>query len=787
MEIRPVICPGLAEAFHEVMSQGRIVLFSAPCGFGKSVVSRALLHRRKVRELSADDQNFALPENDGSWEVLLLDQLQDLSEEEQDGLCQLLRTAMDRRFVLLSRGRIPSWLVPFQFSGLLRVFGAEDLALDRGGAAMLLERCGVVLPDTELTALLRDSCGHPLALNLLGRCMAARHEGYTRAVEQEVSRQMMDYFEGAVYQRFDLPMRRFLLELAPFEPFDLELARIVTGDSGAGEQLDRLYWRSSMLLGEGEQYRFWPIFRQFLLWKLNCEYTDEQRRSLYNRGALYYELHQDFGHALAFYQRGGERRKVTELLRRSAALHPGMGHYEELAAYYDTLSDEEVSASPSLMQAVSMLCALRGDYEGSQRWYEALADFASQHKGNDAAGREARGRLAWLDISLPQRGVTALTEVILTAFRLLGSRQIELPAFSVTSALPSIMNGGKDFSDWSKKDDLLYATLRPAVEAVLGCDGVGLADVAIAESKFEKGQDVSDRILTLVSSLNDIRCRGTPDIEFAAVGLIVRSQLDSGRPHDAARMLDSLRQRMESTGKTRFLANIDALRCRIDLRTDDRMAVAAWYRDKAPRDPTHFRVLLRYQYFTQAMTELAHGDPHAALLTLAPMEHYCTVCQRHIDSIHLRLLSAIARFRMRNENWRDDLDEALRLAAEYGFVRTVSQYGTAILPLLERRRQPETLAFRDKIMPAVRAQAANYPEFLAPPLEGEDSLTAAELQVLRLLCADKSNAEIGEILDIRLPTVKSHVSHILQKLNVSRRAEAKREAERLHLLPGTKS
>lgn len=34
--------------------------------------------------------------------------------------------------------------------------------------------------------------------------------------------------------------------------------------------------------------------------------------------------------------------------------------------------------------------------------------------------------------------------------------------------------------------------------------------------------------------------------------------------------------------------------------------------------------------------------------------------------------------------------------------------------------------------------------------------------------------------------MKSHVSHILQKLNVSRRSEAKRAAERLHLLPGTR-
>ena len=61
-------------------------------------------------------------------------------------------------------------------------------------------------------------------------------------------------------------------------------------------------------------------------------------------------------------------------------------------------------------------------------------------------------------------------------------------------------------------------------------------------------------------------------------------------------------------------------------------------------------------------------------------------------------------------------------------------------------------------------------------------LSATELQVLRLICADKSNAEIGTILGIRLATVKTHVSHILQKLGVKRRSEAKTMAEKLHLL-----
>ena len=106
----PVIERSLAESFRAAMERGRIALNSAPCGFGKSVVSRALLEDCRVRELSADGEALTFPADDGTWDVLLLDELQNLPDSGQEPLCALLRTAVERRFVLLSRGGLPGWL-----------------------------------------------------------------------------------------------------------------------------------------------------------------------------------------------------------------------------------------------------------------------------------------------------------------------------------------------------------------------------------------------------------------------------------------------------------------------------------------------------------------------------------------------------------------------------------------------------------------------------------------------------------------------------------------------------
>jgi DNA-binding NarL/FixJ family response regulator len=54
----------------------------------------------------------------------------------------------------------------------------------------------------------------------------------------------------------------------------------------------------------------------------------------------------------------------------------------------------------------------------------------------------------------------------------------------------------------------------------------------------------------------------------------------------------------------------------------------------------------------------------------------------------------------------------------------------------------------------------------------EGRLTERELEVLRLLASGLSNSSIGTELFISATTVKFHVSNIMRKLHVSRRAEA---------------
>jgi NarL family two-component system response regulator LiaR len=75
--------------------------------------------------------------------------------------------------------------------------------------------------------------------------------------------------------------------------------------------------------------------------------------------------------------------------------------------------------------------------------------------------------------------------------------------------------------------------------------------------------------------------------------------------------------------------------------------------------------------------------------------------------------------------------------------------------------------------------SAPSPEPLEMPIE---TLSERELEVLRLMVHGLSNLVIAETLNISVPTVKTHVQHILQKLHVSDRTQAALLAVRQRLV-----
>ena len=85
---------------------------------------------------------------------------------------------------------------------------------------------------------------------------------------------------------------------------------------------------------------------------------------------------------------------------------------------------------------------------------------------------------------------------------------------------------------------------------------------------------------------------------------------------------------------------------------------------------------------------------------------------------------------------------------------------------------------REELLRAIR-QVAEGQRYLDPAVAsvlaarvGRRVLTSRELEILRMVARGMGNKEIGAALNIAEVTVKLHVSHVLDKLNVRDRTEA---------------
>jgi LuxR family maltose regulon positive regulatory protein len=758
-------------------------------------------------------------------DAVLIDDLQLLtSSSEQRLLAALISAHPSTLFVLCGRCPLPSWLSPFEAALQTLTVEAEDLIFDELSARHLFEGHHLSPTDDLMHEIIGYTKGYPLLTTVLMECLRKQSvRGGALALSNETKERaalrLYSYYDEMVYRWFTRTERHLLLCLAPFDHFDDEFAVALTSDVHAPQTIARLRISTRMFRTNSfETLSFWPVFRSYLIWKMHQDWTTAECERIYSNAAEYFEGLGDIVNAVKCYDLYGNRKKVIELLSQHSRKNPRMGSYRELAPYYFSLTSQEAQTSPDLMSGLSMIEMLFGNYEQSDHWYDMISEVVKSPDSTSVVRKQAQSDLYYLDMALLQRTSGQETGLIISMVKAIASGLLDRESFSfsVTSGLPSILNGGRDFSSWVSRDRLLYKTMAKPIVSLLGKDGVGLPLCALSESLFEKGEGVSQYIVGLASSIPNVRVGGTPDIEYAIVGLLARIHIARNRPSEARSLMNDLKKQFLANGENDFLPNVEASIVRIALLQNDEATWKRWLSTRAPQVTLSPYGMDRYLYQTLAMVYLAEGKNDSVLMTLTPWRAFFERCNRTLDLIDLHTLTAIALYRMTREDgrqveraphapvpqlpdqvpyqellntsdptpssWSEELTAALASAHEYGYVQPLSKYGIALLPLFDRCSYNEDLTWFSKVLSDTRLMATYYPRYLQPPHQLLEPLTSTEQKVLRLLASDMSNARIGEILDIKLPTVKTHVSHIMQKLDVTSRAQAKTAAREMGLV-----
>lgn len=770
-------------------SIGNVVYIYGATGYGKTELVRQFLKNKQYfyascAENSQDFAQVTIDANSKKALPVVIDDLHLLLNEEKRREVIELTKRDDIWLILISRSNVPAWLRNAYIERNFILISEEDLGLTCDDINEYLEHEHFEVSEGEVKTIVENSEGNGYIVKY-ALVEILNGNSVNKEQVEKIRESYISSLTEKVLLWLEPEVKELLMKLSLVESFDIELAKVLTGDKNIGRVIERAYESGNFMRKNGESYTFRKPMQKALYVELQRCYSHEQIDGFIRNIALYYEMNGNEMKAIEFYAKCSDTDKIRDMLVRNAKINPEMGYFYEMRKYYLMLSDKDIESEPWLMISMSLLYSVMMNIEKSEFWYGRLKERLADAKGSEK--REIQVGLAYLDIALPHRGSFTTLNTIKNQYTLMKEKSSTFPELSVTSNIPSMLNGGKDFCEWSKRDKEILRTTGKVLSAVLGSHGKGFVSLGLAESFYEKGGD-SYEISSLISKAkNQIEAGdGNYNMMFVAIGLQSRLFLINGEISEARELVEGFRERTE---KTKFIFklrnNIDSLLCRISLYEGDYGAVNDWISNKAP-DENEFFVLNRYQYLTKIRCYIALERYAPALALIDRLSDYAGLCDRKYISMELAVLKSIIKFR-KKAAWQEEFIAVLRKIKEYDFIRIVSEHGAAVYPLLDAVREEflsdaNTAEWFGKMIDETRKIALRYPVYLKTEIVNLPALSETAVKILKMQAEGMTLKQIGERLGITERTAKFHAQETYRKLGVNSRTEAILAAKNLNII-----
>lgn len=648
---------------------------------------------------------------------------------------------------------------------------------------------------------------------------------------------VMEYLVEEVLARQEQRIQSFLLKTSILDRLSGPLCNaVIRRDDGSQVMLERLETLNLFLVpldDEGKWFRYHHLFADLLHAQLAEAYPDHTLIDLHLRASHWFEHEGLANEAIHHALQANDLERAANLTKAIAMPMLTKGRLALLQGWLDRLPPEVIGAHPSLGFCCAIVNLSTGKLDVGKSYLErlesALSETAEAGLSETVPDRESIRSLVMSvraimpsgegdtgrTIELCQEALNYLPEndpIIrsLLAFHLGIAHGIRGELTLASRCFAEASTYGQSAGNFytaltaigciaeieAKHGHLHRAaeTNRRAVE--LGTeDGGGeslpatsLARMNLARIHYQWNQ--LDTAVDHATSAVELADQAGESIGLLASCLtLARIRWARGELEDMATTLDRARRIASSCNNTLVCTVADAwvarfALTRVDLSAAERWAASA-QKDLSLDEAPDF--WLELPYLTLLRLKIAVGEPAGVPEALERL------CQRatldgHTETVieALALQSMALHAQRREDQALSALQRALSLAEPEGHVRLFLDEGDRMNRLLRmaaaRGIAPNYVSRLLSAMEAHAALAVGVPPVSPSAQDLPEPLTERELQVLRLAADALSNHEIAEKLMIEESTVKSHMNHILAKLQVKSRLKAMERARALGLL-----
>jgi LuxR family maltose regulon positive regulatory protein len=627
---------------------------------------------------------------------------------------------------------------------------------------------------------------------------------------------VLDYLTDEVLCRQPHEVQAFLMITAILRRFSAPLCRELLSEAGwVGPDVQGLLAKlerdNLFIIALDEErtwYRYHHLFGELLQARLREEMSPDRIDRLYRRAAEWHRAQGGIAEMVTYALAAHDQALAADLLNEAVQQVEvwSQGEIRTVLGWIKTLAPEMIAERPWLQLYQSRALFVAGRLVEAEvvlaqleaRRVEADAPLAAQLAGSRARIAAARGEVRLAE-EAAQRALATLPATALLArssaasslgYVLLLKGDLQEAQSWMTRALREarangfrlleinvlanigwgyLLQGQVELAEQVIAEGILRGTLGGQL-----IPAAGLMFILRAERCYDRGE-LAEAEQNAREGLALLAQGGIEDISQKGNLLLAQLLQLRGDSLGAAQRIEQVMQNATRSGIERSQRMAGAYRALLDLRQDHLYPAQAW--------ATAYRLLPGVEYLHEiedlilVRVLLASGDPDEALEVCQSVQTRAEAGGRMRRVLEARMLQAQALHALhRPDSARAALRQSLLLAQAQGVRQVYSAEGERLRPLLrEAARQGESLPWLDSLLADTQPAAQSAPDL-------RQALSERELEVLKLLAAGLSNREIAARLVVAETTVKKHITHLFDKLDVTSRTQALVRARELGIL-----
>ncbi len=701
--------------------------------------------------------------------------------------------------ILLSREELHRGLSGMCAKEQVLQLNSRDLSFDFYEISDFFNKRGFKVSAEDVSSIEASTEGWVAGLVIAAFTM---EEGFD--VQQAISglsgnnRHIGNFIRNEVFDRWSDEVKEFLVHTSFLDKLSGALCSKVTGNLKSNELLEMLSESNSFIIPldrENHWFRYHHLFQEFLIDRFQKECVSKQK-TYYSLAAQWYLENGYIQDSINCFIKAQEYEKAFPLIWDIYLEMTQNGEYSTWRKWMDSMPEELCENDVRACTGYSWVLSMENQLDKAQLWsdkamacYNRIKDYLDTR---DREFLEANIVLTYANIAVFKMD----SAEAIRCFKRISEFDLYTPVVigEMNSGEPNLLNTIYGFKGRLNKVEEVYSRNLGELPKFLGDFSAYIA-VILAEYYYERG-NLKAVYSTLVNNMGRITGLNNPGIIVPCFITLAKEKKAKGDIKGALRIVESGKSILREKTNSIWNYFFDIFTAGIYICTGDVQGAAKQLEIDRIGIFDSISCCQELEYIVYARYLILANQPDGALILLNRLEDFAQKEDRLKSRIEILCLSAIA-YNMQKDfsNAMFALHKAVELGSEEGYVRTFVDEAQPMSELLTRYKAWVKQSGNDKYIEYAKELLKNtksYIKLLTGVAESEEEtasnsetaetlLSARELEVLKLLVAERSNQDIADELFITVRTVKHHNAQIYEKMKVKNRLEAIIKARELGL------